>query len=496
MAQTGLSSAVGLCIESIFRQVPLTLITGQNYGVGVPNTNPHRFFTIEPGGGLAAKPSISIPDNEIDGDVQLSRTVKEAMTYDGSFSFKVDGENIVFPLLGVMGRAVQTVKQAADSTHSPAVNSWMFTPFKYAPSFSVEEVLGDGTYARLSSGSVITKLELDFGKTVMGSLGITPHRQVPNVYLNATNIQTDYDFGINKTIIPAQMSTALGNGTNTWQRTTAPGFIDVPSGATGNGPFVFGAMTFGTSGTVANGLGSPNAFYMSYADQTGTMYGINADILEGVKLTFDRKIDSQMTAGSSFDPGAVTGSQFSTTGHIDFLFKDSSIVLAAIRHSQVCINFKLVGNLIGTSGQQYSLEVFLPHVKLTNVSGPSIVDGPLVVGCDFAAKKDPSNPNAVVITLQTTANQNTTPGMGGRGGISTNLTTASIATATSLVVTSSAGMVPGDQILIDTGSQQETRAIATIPDATHITVAALTYPHAIGAVVLNFTGGLGGWSPV
>lgn len=69
----------------------------------------------------------------------------------------------------------------------------------------------------------------------------------------------------------------------------------------------------------------------------------------------------------------------------------------------------------------------------------------------------------------------------------TTQTTTLAAAATTVVVASSTGMVPGMVVVLEPGvaGKEEWRTVLTVPLATSITVAALTYAHASGSVVRN-----------
>jgi len=462
MAQTGLSSAVGLCLEDTWRRAPLTNLSGSNYAIGVSNINPHRFWVLEPGGGLPAKPEIVVADNEIDGDVQTSRTMKTAVTYDGEFSWKGDGENLYYPLLGIMGRDVQTTIQAAGSVITAGVFSHKLLPSKYAPSFTCEEIFGDATYGRASTGVVVQHVELDFAKIVMAKAKLIPYRQVPNQYSNAANALTDYNFGATPAIIPRQLSGYYGNATNTWTRTATPGYCDVqqeqPTMKYGTGPFVFANMTYGLQ------AGNFAGAFMTVDDVP-----VAVDFLEGCNLTIDRSIKADMTGGSGYDPGACTGSQLTFAGKISILYKDTTIQLAALRHSKFGLNFQIIGVTPGSGGTAYYLiDVYLPNCKFTEPEGPNIVDGPIITGGAFKARRDPTLGYACQITIQNTFDNRTLAGVANLAN-----TTGVVTAATSGVLTNGANFQVNDVVTIAGGAaaQYLVSAVNNITGAYTVNVA-------------------------
>jgi len=409
MAQTGLTTAVGLCLESSWRTSPISLQSGANYLIGVTGTNPHRFFIVEPGGGFSATPDIVVPDGEIDGDIELRRTIMQGKTYEGGYAFKADPENLYYPLLGMLGKDYETTLNASGSSAAPLVAKHQMTTGMYAPSFTLEEIFGDANYGRASSGVVLTSLELDFGKILTARLNGYGHRQVPNEYKNSAGVNTDYTFTSTYTPIPNQMG---GDGTKLWKCTPSPTYVDVSAPDCGNGPLVFAAMEFGTIG---------GQFTGAFLTLNGVAFP-NAEILEGFQLRFNRNVDSRMVGGSGFDPGSCTGNQLTITGRLSVMFKDTAFLLNALKHCKAGLNMKFRGPRIGLSSFYYMLEVFLPDIRLLNVP-IEIPDGPIIISTDFVARKVDSLGYSCLITLtNTTSNAlfggeaGTTGAAGGLGG--------------------------------------------------------------------------------
>lgn len=407
MAQSGLPTSVGLCLESSFRVPPITLLSGSNYAIGITGTNPHRFWVVEPGGGIEGTPTVEHPEDEIDGSIMPVRTILTGKEYNGSFTWKADPENLYYPLLGILGKDVQTILNASGSNNTAQVSNHVFTPNIFAPSFTSEEEFGDHNYGRVSSGVVIPEFSLDFSAIVTATASFYGHRQVPNVYPASSGADTEYDFTSAGTdLIPDQMG---GNGTKTWQRTASPTYVDVAQGANGNGPLVHGGITFGSVG------GNFASAYLTYTANDGTVTPYTgAQILPGLNIRWSRKVDSQMIFGSGFDKGAVTGSQLVCGGRISLLFSDTTILKRVMGHATWGLNFKVRGNKIGSTTQCYTLEVYLPHLTLLNVP-VNIPDGPIIINSDFVATKDPSLGYHSKVTLINTVD-NTSLG----GGASTN----------------------------------------------------------------------------
>jgi hypothetical protein len=439
-----------------------------------------------------------VPDNEIDGDIQLARTVKVATMYDGSYSWKADAENLQYPLLGIFGKDVQTLAQAAGAGIS-AMYQHAFSPFKRAPSFVIEESFGDGTYGRASAGTLVQSVELDFGKVLMARMSVMPFRQVPNQYPNSSSVPTDYLFGSTAAVIPRQMQGWLGNGTNTWRSTATPTYVDIIAEPWGrpwaNGPFTFASMTFGQQGTLIGGAYAP--LVSSYLMVDNVAYAV--EIVEGMTLTFSRAVRGDMVAGSGFDPGAITGSQFSVSGKITILFNDTTIQMAQLRHSQLSLNFQLLGLQPGTSNSQqpYSLDVFLPNMRLTQPEGPVLSDGPIMVGGTFVAKKDPTLGYAALLTLKNTFDGTQLAGAWSSSGGTSLSTTHSGATMTATTtvaatLTAVRGFQVGDTITVSSalGSDVGRQITAIVYSTGVITFTpAVTFNHAgAGATTITKTG--------
>jgi hypothetical protein len=405
MAQSGRGSAYGMCIETAFRGVPLTGVANPRT-IGIAATNPHRFMILDPSKGFPVTPTIDVAENEIDGDYEIHRTILQAKSYMGEFAWKVDPENSYYPFLGVFGIDTQTVAQAADTTHSPTVYRHDFKPNGrrgYQPSFVSEEVFGDGTKGRLTSGCIVQKIQITFGKTVTATMSQYGHRQIPNNYLNPAGVRTDYDFGSTAGLLPNQMG---GDGVKTVLATAAPVYVDVAEVADGNGPLVFAGMGFGSQLTT------------SFITVDGVP--INMDLLEGQTLDIERNIQQFQTGGSEYDVGALTANAWKISGKMDILFKDNVIPLAVLKKAKVALNFKLSGSLIGTSGLPYALEVYCPNLNFLQ-GGVELPATAMMTGGNFQAKKDSVAGYSCMVSLWNTVDNtvlagqaSTTPG--GLGG--------------------------------------------------------------------------------
>lgn len=490
MAQTGLTTSVALIPESSWRTAPITVVSGAANTLGITGKAPYRGFTVEPGGGLTANPDILAADNEIDGDIELGRTIKQAVTYNGGFTFKADAENLYYPLLGIFGKDVQTVAQA-----SPAMSQHVFTKRVYFPSFTVEEVFGDKTYGRVSTGVVINSLDLTFAKTLMAKIGLIPYRQIPNNYPNAANVDTDYQYTNTQNLIPQQMG---GDGTKTWARTLSPTYIDVeqeqPLKKYGSGPFVFAGITYGLVG------GSFAAAYMTVDDVP-----VAVQILEGCTLNITRKIDATMIAGSGFDPGACTGSQLGFRGHMNVLFDSLTIQLAAIKHQKVALNFQIVGSIYGAAGiLPYIIDIYLPNIRWLVPAGPEVTDGPIMVGGDYVARRDPTLQYACRITLR---NSYDSTQLGGQYPLlpadGTALAAITSAAAATVTFVTAKNIVAGDIHTYQNASINGGVAVNMTVLSVNYTTNVVTYTAVVGfafpattatTLTRNLVGGGGGWS--
>lgn len=463
MAETGLSSAFGLAIEDVWRSAPVTLSGGTAYNLGVAVRNPLRFCVVEPGAGVIGKSTIMTPDNEIDGDVTLSRTIKTDSTYNGQYAIKLDGENGYYPLLGMLGRDIQTQIQTVSSTIDTAMFNHSFRPFKFAPSFTIEEIFGSGRYGRVSTGTLIQRTEITFGKVVMMTVTLIPFRQIPNQYADATGALNDYIYGQTANKIPKQLQGWVGNGTNTWSVTPAPTYVDVqqetPQQIYGNGPFVFAGI-----GILPGTIGGAN--FASTIMCVNNVPITNTELLEGFTITINRTIAADMIGGSGYDPGIAVGSQVTVSGKFDLLYEDTTFQLAQLKHSKVALNFKVVGVIPGNLActTPYSLEVYLPNCRLTTNSGPTMVDGPIQVGGDYVARKDPALGYPVRIDL---VNQFDNTALGGAWAM--KFSTVALTTAVTTYVAgagTTTGWQIGDVMQITDGVNTDTVLISGITRST------------------------------
>lgn len=376
-AQSGLTSAVGFTIESAWGTAPVTQ-SGGSGSIGIAGTNPERFFICDPSDGFSAKADLVVPPNEVDADVQVVRTILQSRGYGGSLSHKADPENLYYALLGVSGRDVQTTLAAGAYQHT-------FTPAHTAPSFTVEEVLGSGSQGRLTTGVVVHTVELDFGPILTAKVSGTGRHAIPNNYLNHAGAAfEDYDYTPAQTVYPDALG---GSGALTLALTAAPAFVDVAqtSGGWGNGPLVWAS--------IANGSHIAGAFLAI----DGTPEPA-ATLLPGMKLTFQRKVDVDLAMGSGFDPGAVTGNEWTCEIQaLNILFQDNSIAQSHLRHSAISLNFRLNGPPIGSTGHSYSLEIYLPNVQLTE-NPVKITSGRMLNVGKAAARRDPVLGYAVQVT--------------------------------------------------------------------------------------------------
>lgn len=389
MAYTGITSAVGLAIESQFCQPPLS---GTNPAtVGIAGTNPLRYMIVEPGGGFAGEPELNL-GAEIEGDVQLLRAPMVGRKYQGAFRFYADPENLFYPLLGVFGRDIASTQQAASGTN-PAVYQHQFLPGRQIPSFSVEEDIGDGTWARLSTGVLVQKLELQLARLFTAEVALLAHRQLPNRYPDGNGHIVDYFFGATPTLLPPAMG---GNGSLTVVRTPPPpSFVDVS--ANGGGPFVFAEIAHGTQA----------GFASAWLQVDGNPIAV--DLLEGSCILFEREIQSVLVAGSGYDPGAAVVNRFLCSGRLVCLYEGMDLPEAALAARQVGLNFAVTGIGIGSTGLGYHMEVHLPNLRLVRAPLP-LTEGMLAIDADFVALRDPVLGYTAKVTLVNTVNATTLGG--------------------------------------------------------------------------------------
>jgi hypothetical protein len=376
--QSGRQSVVGLAIESAFRSVPLTLLSGSTYNAGITGTNPMRFFTVEPGGGFDTDAIKEVGVDEQDGDSEIHRVTLTGKTYPGKDTAKLDPENLYYPLLGCLGRDVETTLAAGAYKH-------VFTPtVRNMPSFSMEEQYGDKTSGRLSSGVIIPGLHITHGAVLQWQADYYGHRQIPNRYPAAGGLDVDYDFTSVAGLLPSQLG---GDHTKQVKLNLAPTSVDVAEGNCGNGPLVHaGART-----------GSAAGFSTGYVTLNDVIY--DAKIQPGWTLDILRDIESHMTAGSGYDPTDPVANVVNVSGKMDFLFTDNTITEAMLSNCKFGINIQYVGAQIGATGYYYSYEVYLPRVKL--IKAPVTRQAKtMMVNATFQAEYDPSLAFSVKVTLQ------------------------------------------------------------------------------------------------
>lgn len=399
MGQSGITSAVGLCLENAHKTVPVPA-AGTAKTVGIPTTNPLRFMTVDPGGSFGASIDLEVPDDEIDGDGELGRTILTGKDYNGGFGFKLDPEVLQYILMGLYGADTQTTVQASNTTQSPAVYKHEFVYNTYAPSFTAEEIFGDGNNGRLTSGVLINELDLDFAATLRGRFGGGGYRQIPNEYRNSSGVDTVYDYTSTAAVYPDQMG---GNGTNTLVRTAkgSRNYVDVASGNTGNGPLTWSSMVYGQQ----TGF---SATFMKVND-----VDVAASFLRGFGLGISRNIEKHWTGGSGADPGDCTANGFATVGkNFSILYKDNALPIALLRKSKVSFCWRFEGPLIGTSGIRYAMEIHLPRCRFQNV-GVDIPASAMLLGGGFVCEKDKTLGYASKITL---VNSFSNSGLGGGAG--------------------------------------------------------------------------------
>lgn len=398
---TGKATAVGACIESVWGQPPLTVVSGAANAIGITGTNPHRFAKMEPSGGIAAESTIEVPSDELDGGYQATRGYQLDKKYNGDFSLKIDPENLYLFLLALLGRDVQTNLIAAGSNGGIPVNSHVMKFGANAPSLTIEEIFSN-QMGRVTSGVFAQSIDLTMtqNKPITGKVSIYGKHQIPNHYPNSAGVDTAYLYDQTQRVIPAIMG---GDGTKTWARTAAPTYVDVATG-----PLVFASMVAGTQG---------GQFANAFVTIAGTAYAMS---ITEVTLTLTRDITMHQVGGSGFDIGDCVGNAFTVTGKVTALFKDYSPVLANLAAQQIGLNWQFVGPNIGPSTTPYSIEAYIPRAKMMKAPLP-LTAKELMIASEFTTYLDPSVNSLIVATLINTFDNSTLAGLvsstpGGLGG--------------------------------------------------------------------------------
>ena len=225
------------------------------------------------------------------------------------------------------------------------------------------------------------------GKILTGKLDGMPHRQIPNTYPNAADVDTDYEFTTVASAYPVQMGAAAGD---LLKLTTNPTYVDVANIGSGNGPFVWAGMKFGTVAAHA-------ANFILINDVP-----VSVDFLEGLAFDLTRTIESDMIGGSGYDQGAVTGNEFMVRGSgLNLLFRNTTFVLATLKKAKIALNMLFKGLQIGTTGQFYSMETHVPKARLTD-TGLLIESKKMVTGGALVAELDKTVGYSIKITTTDT----------------------------------------------------------------------------------------------
>jgi len=367
-AQSGRSSAVGFAIESAFRSAPLTNLSGNVYNAGIAATNPMRFIGVEPGGGYPTKPTKDVASTEQDGDFEVHRITLTGKLYDGKDSWKLDPENAYYPLLGILGRDVESTVTSGVYDHV------MYAKFPhYMPSFTQEESFGDATNGQLSTGVCFNEITLNHTAILMMEANYYAHRQIPNRYPAAGGVDTDYDFTSTAGLLPSQLG---GDHTKQVKINLSPNYVDVAQTNCGNGPLVFANMFNG------NAAGFSSAF-VTLNDNP-----ITADFLPGFSVKLTRDIERNMVGGSGYDASVPVAGGFSVSGKMDIIFRDNQVIQGTLANCKFGINMLFRGAQIGSTGYYYEYELYLPHLKFMDADRTR-ADKTMTVGGNFQAKKDP-----------------------------------------------------------------------------------------------------------
>ncbi len=392
MAITGLTGAAGMAVESQFCTVPLNG-SASPYTIG-GSANPLRYFALLPGSGMTGSPTLQAKP-EVDGGVEQRRILMLGKTYSGTLTWHADPENLHYPLMGALGRDIQTLVQSASVSQSPAVYRHVFLPGSTAPSFTIEEDMGDGLYSRLSAGAVVERLDLHFGTSVTAAMELAACRQLPNTYPNAAGSSVSTLFGSTPALLPPALG---GDGVKTVSRTTAPAYVDLPGGS--------GALAFAGVGPGSQNGGA----WLAAGGQA-----LNAQMLPGTRIRIERAYSLPQTAGSGYDPGAAVGGRLAVSGRLVALYEDMSLPAASLAFQPVSLNFRVTGPLLGTSGQAAWMEVWVPNLCFERTPLP-FAEGAMLLNADWTAQVDSSAGFSVQITLQNSFNTAALGGQGASGG--------------------------------------------------------------------------------
>jgi hypothetical protein len=410
--------------------------------------------------------------DEIDGSVEDVRMTLLGKTYKGQFSFPVDAETLYYWALGMLGRDVQTTVASGVYDHA-------LSPYLRAPSFTLEEDIGNRAFGKLTSGVIVEGLTLDFAQMLTAKAVVSGHRFVPNTY-QVAGVDTPFSFGSTVGLLPVQMG---GDGTYQVQNTATPGYVDVAAAASGNGPLTWAALNFG----------SQSGFSAAYLVVAGQPVAL--DLLAGSTLELTRKLDSRQVAGSGYDAGSATGGKFKAKGKLIAVYQNMMLPAAALGFSQIGLNFLFRGPQIASSGYYYELEIYLPHVKLSRAPVGEQTDT-VLINADYVVRMDASGGHGVQIRLR---NAFTNASMAGQWIAPCVLAAATVDNVSpTITVNTSAGFVATDSVTI-LGATSNPYTVSSIPDGTHITFSGNVHGVApLGAAVLKLNGtygagGLGGW---
>lgn len=394
--QAGKVSAVILYPEATQATVPYSA-SGTPRSIG-NSTSVGRAMKVNPSNGIQAAVVAEAP-SEIDGNIQPMRHFLTGKTYTGAFEGIVDPQELHYLATGVFGRDVQSVLQAVDTTHTTAAYRHVFKPTRKTVTFTTEEIFGDATYARLTSGVAVSSLRLNFNGGMIGySANLIGSRQTPNTYPNASDVLTSYDFGSSSAVLPIAMG---GNGTITVQRTASPSYPSVAQGNQGNGALAWAGLRYG----------SQSGFDDAYIQINGTDF-TNAKLTASGYVEIVRNLHAQMVGGSGFDQDLLATTEVTTRGQIQLTYETNEVISAMLGHSTLALNIKFKGELIGDSGQYYAMELYLPTCKI-NSAPLALTNDLMMITVEFDAIYNSSLSGSMSLTLDNTLDVSSLAGQTG-----------------------------------------------------------------------------------
>jgi hypothetical protein len=316
---------------------------------------------------MVGKPVTSTPE-QIDGSNSRLQHYMTAKTYQGQFGGIFDPPALRHFLRNHFGRDVQATAQVLTTTKIAAYSHALY-PTRKTNTLSIEEGIGDGSIGRLTSGCVVTNLEITLGEILTYMATITGHAQIPNAYA-VSSVDTDFTFTSSAANLPVRMGSA------STKVTTTPTFVDTAQGNQGNGGLVF----------AGNAFGAESGFSATYLTINGSSF-TDFEWLAGSKIVSNRALESAQYGGTGYDSTPMTSNGAGVSGTLNFTYKAADLLNAALAHKTLAINLKFVGSLMGTSTIYSAVEFHIPRAKV-NAMPLNIGMGMMQATIDFDAIYD------------------------------------------------------------------------------------------------------------